>query len=80
MKSMVFGRLADPLLEPELAGHVEEVVGLVEQQHLVRPAQQRLQHQPLLLPAGQRARAPLGLVEGEPSAAVQQTSHVTSAS
>ena len=50
------GRLADPLLQPGLAGHVEEVVRLVEQQHLVGPAQQELQHQPLLLAAGQRAR------------------------
>ena len=43
-----------PLLEPPLARDVEVVVRLVEQQHLVRPAQQRLEGQPLLLPAGQR--------------------------
>ena len=57
MKRIVLARLADPLLEPALAGHVEVVVRLVEQQHLVGAAQQQLQHQPLLLAAGQRARA-----------------------
>ena len=46
--------LPDPALEPDLAGHVEEVVGLVEQQHLVGAGQEVLQHQPLLLAAGQR--------------------------
>ena len=45
--------LADPLLEPDLARYVEEVVRLVEQQHLVRPAEQILQHQSLLLAAGE---------------------------
>ena len=49
-------RLPDPLLQPDLAGHVEEVVGLVEQQDLVGPAQQVLQHQPLLLAAGEGAQ------------------------
>ena len=48
--------LADPALEPDLAGHVEVVVGLVEQQHLVRAAEQELQDQPLLLAAGQGAQ------------------------
>ena len=38
-----------------LVGHVEGVVGLVEQQHLVGTAQQRLEDEPLLLAAGQRA-------------------------
>ena len=38
MNRIVLSRLADPLLEPDLAGHVEEVVGLVEQQHLVGAA------------------------------------------
>ncbi len=47
-------RLADPVLEPDLAGHVEEVVGLVEEQHLVRAGQEVLQHQPLLLAAAER--------------------------
>ena len=53
-----------PLLQPLLAGDVEVVVRLVEQQHLVRPAQQRLQHEPLLLAAGQRPHLapPAGLV------------------
>src|SRR5690606_20820919 len=49
------------LLEPPLARHVEVVVGLVEQQYLVRAAQQRLEHQPLLLAARERAHlAPPG--------------------
>ncbi|MGX1240790.1 hypothetical protein RKD46_001894 [Streptomyces pseudovenezuelae] len=57
--------LFQPLLEPALAGHVEVVVRLVEQQHLVRAAQQRLQHEPLLLTAGQRPHLPeLRLVVG----------------
>ena len=49
-------------LEPPLAGDVQVVVRLVEQQHLVGTAQQRPEHQPLLLAAGQRATpAPPGL-------------------
>ena len=65
MNRIVLSGLADPLLEPDLAGHVEEVVGLVEQQHLVGAAQQELQHQPLLLAAGERAQlAVLGAVVG----------------
>ena len=56
-------RRRELLLQPALARHVEVVVRLVEQQHLVRPAQQRLQREPLLLAAGQRADlAPLGPV------------------
>ena len=47
------GGLVEPVLEPALAGHVEEVVRLVEQQHLVGAAQQQLQREPLLLAAGQ---------------------------
>ena len=50
--------LLQPLLQPPLAGHVQIVVRLVEQQHLVGPAQQRLQHQPLLLAAAQRPHLP----------------------
>ncbi len=46
---------AQGILEPALAGHVEVVVGLVEQQHLLRTAQQRLEHEPLLLAARERA-------------------------
>ena len=52
-------RLADPPLEPDLAGDVEVVVRLVEQQHLVGPAQQELEHQALLLAAGEGAAAPV---------------------
>jgi len=43
------------LFEPALARHVQVVVRLVEQQHAVRGTQQRLEYQPLLLAAGQRA-------------------------
>ena len=50
--------LGELLFEPELARHVEVVVRLVEQQGLGRAAQQGLQHQPLLLAAGQRAHRP----------------------
>ena len=61
--------LADPPLQPDLAGHVEEVVGLVEQQHLVGAAQEVLQHQPLLLAARQGAQlAVLGAVVGHAEA------------
>ncbi len=60
-------RLVDPLLEPGLAGYVEEVVRLVEEQHLVGPPQQELQHQPLLLTAGEGGQlAILRPVEGQP--------------
>ena len=60
------GRLADPALEPDLAGHVEVVVRLVEQQHLVGAAQEVLEHQPLLLTTRQRAQQPVtGAVEGQ---------------
>ncbi|GAA3118317.1 hypothetical protein GCM10020001_042900 [Nonomuraea salmonea] len=48
------GGLLELPLQPLLAGHVEVVVGLVEQQGLVGAAQQRLQDQALLLAAGQR--------------------------
>ena len=50
-------RRAQLALEPALAGHVEVVVGLVEQQHLLGSAQQRLEREPLLLAARERARA-----------------------
>jgi hypothetical protein len=60
------GRRGDPLLQPALARHVEEVVRLVEQQHLVRATQQRLQDQPLLLAAGQSRQVPvLASLEGD---------------
>jgi hypothetical protein len=59
--------LVDPPLEPLLARHVEEVVRLVEQQHLVRTCQQVLEHEPLLLAAGQcRQVAVLRLVVADP--------------
>ena len=61
--------LADPSLQPDLAGHVEEVVGLVEQQHLVGTGEQVLQHQPLLLATRQRLeRAVLRAVVGHAQA------------
>lgn len=50
--------LLEPLLKPPLSGHVKVVVGLVEQQHFFAAAQQRLQHEPLLLTAGERAHLP----------------------
>ncbi len=49
------GGLPQLLLEPALAGDVEVVVRLVEQQDLVRAAQQGLQDDALLLAAGERA-------------------------
>ena len=56
-----------PLLQPPFARHVEVVVGLVEQQHLLRAAQQQFQREPLLLAAGQRAHlAVLGGDERQP--------------
>jgi hypothetical protein len=61
------GRLVETLLQPPLAGHVEEVVRLVQQQHLVRAAQQQLQREPLLLAARQRADRPVAhLLPGQP--------------
>ena len=42
---------AQPALQPPLGRYVEEVVRLVEQQHLVGAAQQQLKREPLLLPA-----------------------------
>ena len=51
-------------LEPALAGHVERVVGLVEQQHLLGSAQQRLEREALLLAARERRElAPLRTLE-----------------
>jgi hypothetical protein len=74
-------RLGQGRLEPALAGHVEVVVRLVEQQHGVRPAQQRLEGEPLLLPAGQVCSIRCWQrSNGTPSAAVVHTSHSTSAS
>lgn len=50
--------LLEPLLQPALAGYVEVVVRLVQEQHLFAAAQQRLQHEPLLLTTGERADLP----------------------
>ena len=46
-------RRSQLLLEPSLRGDVEEVVGLVEQQHVVGAAQQHLERESLLLAARQ---------------------------
>jgi hypothetical protein len=56
-------RCGQLLLQPALGRHVQVVIRLVEQEHAIGPAQQRLEHQPLLLPAGQRVHvAPAALV------------------
>ncbi len=56
--------LGEPRLQPAFSRHVEVVVRLVEQQHLFVAAQQRLQHEALLLAARQRAHlAEPGAVE-----------------
>ena len=44
--------------EPAFSGDVEEVVGLIEQEHVVGPPQQGLQRQPLLLAAAESAQRP----------------------
>ena len=54
----------DPPLELQLGGHVEEVVGLVEQQHRRLAGEQHLEHQPLALAARElRRQARPDLVE-----------------
>jgi hypothetical protein len=50
----------DLVLERLLARHVEEVVGLVEQQHLGVRAEQHVEHEPLALAARERRRVALG--------------------
>ena len=56
---------ADPLLELQLGRDVEEVVGLVEQQHVGVGGEQHVEDELLALAARQRAGGPLGdLVEG----------------
>ena len=74
--------LPDPALQPDLARYVEEVVRLVEQEHLVGTGEEVLQHQPLLLPSAEAVQiAVLGLLEATtPSADVQQVSQTTSIS
>ena len=60
-------RAADPALQPDLPGHVEEVVRLVEEEHLVGTREEVLQHQPLLLATAERLEvAVLRLVETDP--------------
>jgi hypothetical protein len=46
-------RFGEPGLEPPLGRHVQEVVRLVQQQHLVVAAQQQFQREALLLAARQ---------------------------
>src|SRR3954453_5436892 len=68
MRDVEDGLLAvgDPLLQPALARHIEVVVRLVEEQHLVGAAEQRLEDHALLLASGQGPDlAPAGRVEGE---------------
>ncbi len=60
------GRVKQRPLQPQLARHVQVIVRLVEQEHLVAAAQQRLQRQALLFPAGQRAHlAPPRRIESD---------------
>ena len=57
-------RRGDPRLELQLGGDVEEVVGLVEQQHLRLALEQDVEHEPLALAARElRRRAPADVVE-----------------
>ena len=75
-------RLAQPLLQPALAGHVEEVVRLVEQQHLVR---RRAAAAPArTASAGRRRGSATGRSrtssQGRPSTAIATVSKSTSAS
>ena len=59
-------RLVQLGLEPALARDVEVVVRLVEEQQLVGAGEERLEHQALLLAAGEaRRRAVLRAVEGQ---------------
>ena len=48
----------DPGLQVELGGDVEEVVGLVEQQHLRVAGEEHVEHEPLALAARELRRAP----------------------
>ena len=58
-------RAAHAALELELRRHVEEVVGLVERQHVGVGGEQDVEHELLALPARERARRTVGeLVEG----------------
>jgi hypothetical protein len=53
-------RAADAALERQLGRHVEEVVRLVEQEHVSVGAEQQLEHEPLALAAGQRPGRAVG--------------------
>ena len=77
MSRIVFGHACSALLEPLLAGHVEVVVRLVEQEHVGVGAQQHLEGEALLLAAregGQRTVAGHGerLAHGDRAAGVPQ--------
>ena len=48
----------DPRLQRKLRRHVEEVVGLVEEQDLCVAREEHLEHEPLALPAGELGGAP----------------------
>ena len=77
MSRIVFGHACSAAFEPLLAGHVEVVVRLVEEQHVGIGAQQHLEGEPLLLAAregGQRPLAGLGerLAHGDRAAGVPQ--------
>ena len=62
--TIVFLDDADPLLELELGRDVEEVVGLVEQQHVGVGREEHVEHELLALAAREGTGGPLGdLVE-----------------
>ncbi len=80
--SIVFGHATSSSSSHSLPGHVEEVVGLVEEEHVGIGAEQQLEGEPLLLTARQgrtAARRPRPS-NPHPSAAVEHTSQSTSAS
>src|SRR5262249_18746595 len=77
-------RLADAPLEPPLPRYIEEVIRLVEEQHLVVAAEQQLEGEALLLATGERADRPLaaglpGQVEGGPAGRVEEDLGVVAA-
>ena len=76
-RSTVFGHACSDGLQPLLAGHVEVVVGLVEQEHVGVGAQEHLEGEPLLLAARQRGQRPVArlgerLAHGDRAAGVPQ--------
>ena len=62
----------DPPLELELRGHVEEVVGLVEQQHRRLAGQQHLEHEALALAARQLASSARGPTSSSPARTIRR--------